>query len=251
MRADVAIGTDVAALGADGAGTGVVWLTRSERAVPPGDEWLSPAEEERAAGLIVAIRRRGWRLRRWTAKEGLVALLGPRVGPLSAIDVANRPDGAPVVWRSGKPLPVSLSLSDRAGWAACALAPAGVAVGCDLELIEPRSPAFVADWLTPAEQDLVARSADPALAANLVWSAKESALKVIGEGLRRPTRSVEVRVDPDAPGGRRFQPLLVSLTEGGELSGWWRRLGGYVLTLVDSDPGLPDPPTFLGGPVPR
>ena len=69
------------------------------------------------------------------------------------------------------------------------------AVGCDLELVEPRTPGFVADFLTAAEQQSVASRPDPDAAANLIWSAKESALKVLQTGLRRDTRSVEVAVD--------------------------------------------------------
>ena len=35
--------------------------------------------------------------------------------------------------------------------------------------------------------------------ANLIWSAKESALKVLRTGLRRDTRSVDVSLLPDPP----------------------------------------------------
>jgi len=228
---------------------GVVWLTRPDRAVPATDGWLSFAERDRAAAMTVPARVAGWRLRRWTAKEALSEVLGPALGWRCDIEIANHADGAPEAYWCGERLPFALSLTDRAGWAACALAPAPIAVGCDLELVEPRSPAFVADWFTPAEQAMVADAADPVLAANLVWSAKESALKVLRAGLRRSTRSVEVRVDPDAA-REAFRPLVVSLVEGGELPGWWRRLGPYVFTVaVDATEPI-GPPTFLGGPVP-
>jgi 4'-phosphopantetheinyl transferase len=222
---------------------------RVQAAVPQDESWLSTAEIERAAGLMVPARRRGWLLRRWTAKQALSAVFGPPLGRPSELEIANRDDGAPVVGWRGELLAVGISLTDRADWAACAIAPAGAAVGCDLELIEPRTAAFVADYFTPAEQRIVARSADRALAANLVWSAKESALKVTGDGLRRPTRSVEVQVDPAAT-GRGFSPLAVSLAEGGTLTGWWRRLGPYVLTLAAASPTPLEPPRFLGGPLP-
>ena len=229
----------------------VAWLTRPEQAVPYDDAWLSPGEAGRAAGLVVPARRSGWRLRRWAAKEALAAAFGAELGPPDEVEIANHPDGAPeVVWH-GAPLAVGLSLTDRAGWAACALAPDGVAVGCDLELIEPRSAAFVADYFTPAEQRTVRRCADAALAANLIWSAKESALKVLGAGLRRPTRSVEVRLQLGSgrdTGG--FHPLTVALAEGGTLPGWWRRLGRYVLTVATDSPEPLGAPIFLGGPLP-
>jgi 4'-phosphopantetheinyl transferase superfamily len=55
----------------------------------------------------------------------------------------------------------------------------GAAVGCDLELVEPSSPGFVRDFLTDIEQGYVAAQSDfdaRDAAANLLWSAKESAL---------------------------------------------------------------------------
>ena len=71
-----------------------------------------------------------------------------------------------------------------------------MALGCDLELVEPRSDRFVADYLTAAEQQLVLGAGpERDLVANLIWSAKESALKVLRVGLRRDTRSVEVTLD--------------------------------------------------------
>jgi len=233
----------------DGCPCGVVWLTRPDTAVPATDGWLSCAESDRAAAMTVPARVAGWRLRRWTAKEALGEVLGPALGWRCDIEIANDADGAPQARWCGERLPFALSLTDRAGWAACALAPARIVVGCDLELLEPRSRLFVSDWFTPAEQAIVAGAADPVLAANLVWSAKESALKVLRAGLRRPTRSVEVRVDPDAV-GVVFEPLVVSLGEGGELAGWWRRLGPYVFTVAHRGGEPVGPPTFLGGPVP-
>jgi 4'-phosphopantetheinyl transferase len=108
-----------------------------------------------------------------------------------------------------------------------------VAIGCDLELVEARTDAFVADYLTAAERDLVAaaRNADERYRlANLVWSAKESALKVLKTGLRRDTRSVEVELaDAEAAAWAR---LRVRCEEGPELPGWWRQYGQFLLTVV-------------------
>ncbi len=57
-------------------------------------------------------------------------------------------DGAPIG---------GVSISDRAGWAVCVTSPVGLpAGGCDLELVEPRSPGFGRDFFTVAEQRLVA-----------------------------------------------------------------------------------------------
>jgi 4'-phosphopantetheinyl transferase len=162
----------------------------------------------------------------------------------------------------GQPLGLDVSLTDRAGWAVCLVGSDLGAVGCDLEIVEPRSAGFVADFLTAPEQALVRAGAalggDGAhAAANLVWSAKESALKVLRTGLRADTRTVEVHLsdvtalapdpepDPDVPA--RWHPLTVA-THLGELPGWWRRDGVFLLTVVAADArALGEPPERLPG----
>ncbi|HLZ39079.1 MAG TPA: hypothetical protein VKP64_15325, partial [Mycobacteriales bacterium] len=79
--------------------------------------------------------------------------------------------------------------------------------------------------------------------------AKESALKVLRTGLRRDTRSVEVAVSLDQPVGE-WAPLQVRSTEGGEMPGWWRRYGAFILTVASTAPTPPpvaieEPPTLL------
>ena len=110
-----------------------------------------------------------------------------------------------------------MSLSDRAGWAVCLVGEALGRVGCDLEIVEPRSAGFVADFLTAAEQEYVAAqpAAERDAAANLIWSAKESALKVLQTGLRRDTRSVEVRVGTGPGGHDRVGPARGTRGGGG------------------------------------
>ena len=75
--------------------------------------------------------------------------------------------------------------------------------------------AFVADYFTPAEQALAHRAPserDWQRVTNLIWSAKESALKVLRTGLRRDTRSVEVTLgDGD---GDDWVPLTVEERRG-------------------------------------
>ena len=79
---------------------------------------------------------------------------------------------------------------------------ADTALGCDLELIEPRSRAFVNDWLAPAERALVAAAGAGRrdLVANLLWTGKEAAAKVRREGLRLDVRDAVV-----APDGTRLR----------------------------------------------
>ncbi len=206
------------------------WLRASADEVPPHDGWLAPAERAALAGLRVPSRRRDWRLGRWAAKRAVAAVLGQ--SPLDAIEVVAAPDGAPEIRLGGLPAPVAVSLTHRSGLAVCLVAGPGTAVGCDLELVEPRPPVFAADWFTRAElsQLEAAPAARRDLVVTLVWSAKESALKALREGLRLDTRDVHVRLGACA-GEEGWHPLTVTHA-GRPLAGWWRLDGGHALTAV-------------------
>jgi 4'-phosphopantetheinyl transferase len=205
---------------------GAGWLTRSHADVPAGDGWLGPRERAVLAGLRFEKRRADWRLGRWAAK----AALGPDVEILAAAD------GAPEAWRDGARLPVSVSLSHRAGLALVAVTEAPAVVGCDLEWLEPRSEAFVRDWLAPAEQALVGD--DRVRLANVVWTAKEAAAKVRREGLRLDVRAAVTRLPAgDADGWR---PWIVEWAgEGLVTRGWWREAHNFVLAVACEPPGPP------------
>ena len=73
---------------------------------------------------------------------------------LAAVELRPAPSGAPQVFLHGKPAPVVLSLSHSGGTGFCVVAPPGAEVGCDLERVEPRSPAFLADYFTDEERQV-------------------------------------------------------------------------------------------------
>lgn len=211
------------------------WLTRSLPDVPEGVAWLGSREREAAAGLR-GRRLQDWRLGRWTAKVAVAAWLDAGAG---RIEILAAPDGAPEVWLDGKPAPLSLSLSHRAGRALAVVAPAPATIGCDLELVEPRSDAFVREWLTADEQRSLWPLGGPArdLAANLLWTAKEAAAKVRREGLRLDLRRAAVQV---GRAGTGWRPLTVTWPEGGATTGWWREDDGWVMTIAGAPaPGVP------------
>src|SRR5215469_6885501 len=214
--------------------------------MPPAADWLSAAERGRADVLRYAKRRTDFMLGRWTLKLAVAKALGWPDDPavLARIEGRNAPSGAPLLYIDGQPADHGVSLSDRAGCAVCLIADRAIAVGCDVEIVEPRSDAFVRDYLTPAEQRL-ASAAGPARdqAANLVWSAKESALKVLTTGLRRDTRSVEVTVAELSPPERTWSALGVRTAEGADFPGWWRRSGPFLITACW--PGGGPPPAAL------
>ena len=179
-------------------------------------------------------RRLEYRLARWGAKAAIASSHGDSLG--GPIEIGHLPEGAPAGFVDGVELARRISMTDRAGWAVCAVGPPGVEVGVDLELVEPRSPAFVRDYFTVSEQALAldGSDADPVM-ANLVWSAKEAVLKVLRTGLRRDTRSVEIGGEPVEVG--RWVPF--SATARGDARsffGWWRRYGPFLLTIAADAP---------------
>jgi 4'-phosphopantetheinyl transferase len=225
------------------------WHSAREDEVPSGLEWLSPRERERADRMRYAKRRIDFLLGRYTAKSALLGVLDTALRPdldaLARVEIGNASDGAPEPKLDGSAAPVSLSMTDRAGWAVCLLGPQGRSLGCDLELVEPRTDLFIRDYLTAREAAAVMErpaGAERDLAANLAWSAKESALKVLRTGLRRDTRSVEVSYGTRDHEG--WHQLAVTVDEARVFPGWWQRFGDFVLTVAadDGDPLLPPIP---------
>ena len=216
------------------------WLTRSVADVPVDDGWLGPAEREVLAGLRFERRRVDWRLGRFTAKAAVACWLGL---PATGVEIVAASDGAPEARVNDDPAPVSLSLSHRAGRALAVVGEAGIAMGCDLELIEPRSRVFVTDWLAPAEQALVAGAgaSDRDLVANLLWTAKEAAAKARHEGLRLDPRhavTTPTGIGSTTPGWRGLE--VVWSDGGGRAVGWWRSERDWVMAIAgEPAPGVP------------
>ena len=224
------------------------WLEQTESDVPVENDWLSENEADSLSKLRFAKRRADWRLGRWTAKRALSLYLNVPAHPGVFKEMEIRPalTGAPEAFFASRPAQVTISLSHRAGIATCAVAMSGVEMGCDLEMIEPRSDAFVADYFTPDEQALVARSsaADRPRLLALLWSAKESALKALHAGLRLDTRSVVVSPFAEPFDLNCWSPLQVRYTGGQDFRGWWQLSGSMVRTVVATPPpGSPIPLT--------
>jgi 4'-phosphopantetheinyl transferase len=219
--------------------SGLGWLTRGLDDVPWHDSWLSEREREVVSRLRVDKRRSDWRLGRWAAKSVVASWRGV---PLDAIEVLAAPDGAPEALIDGRAASVALSLSHRAGWALATVCDAPAALGCDLELVEARSPAFARQWLRPVERELVGelRGERRDLAANLLWSAKEAASKAHREGLRLNVQQASVSPGPLTRAPGPWQPLRV-VWEGGAVElGWWRQESSWLMTIVsDLAPGPP------------
>jgi 4'-phosphopantetheinyl transferase len=231
----------------------VYWLQQVEANAPVDNDWLSTGEILRLSQMRVPKRQADWRLGRWTAKRAVTAYLNQRIdaAALATTELRPTPCGAPEVFVAGARAPVSISLTHRAGAAACVLGPPGAALGCDLEAIEPHSDAFVADYFTVEEQALVSQAppADRTRLLALLWSAKESALKALRAGLRLDTRSLAVDGADALCARHTWLPLLVRYNRTRKFHGWWRYAGGLALTVV-ADP-VPALPVRLSVPVGR
>ncbi len=160
----------------------------------------------------------------------------PRRGSRSTrarVEILPAQDGAPDVWLDARPAPVSLSLSHRAGRALVLVGDGARPLGCDIELIEHRSDAFVRQWLASPERALVAAARDATrrdLVANLIWTGKEAAAKVRREGLRLDVRHAVVSMESRADGD--WAGLQVTWPTGQVTSGWWRAEGEWVMSVA-------------------
>jgi len=213
--------------------------------LPSDDQWLDSHERQVQDGLHFRKRRCEWRLGRWTAKLAVAEFLGMATddASLKVVGIRAASDGSPGVLLPSASLPVSLSLSHRDGISLCAVSGAS-ALGCDLEVIEPHSRAFISDYFTAEEQHEIARvpETEARLLVTLFWSAKESALKALHTGLRLDTRSVSVRL-PEWSAAGAWSPLEVRYRNARVFHGWWQHSEPFVRTILADPP--PEPPIRL------
>jgi 4'-phosphopantetheinyl transferase len=196
-------------------------------------------------------RHADWRMGRWTAKQAAAFFLNlpSDISSLDDIEIRAASSGAPEIFLCDREAPAAISLSHTASTALCTIAAPDTCFGCDLETIEPRDAAFVADYFTPEEQSLIAASPAPdrPLILAVLWSAKESALKALRAGLRLPTTSVSVslnnqwrssldRREPNFSGQEEWFPLSARGPAGQIFRGYWLRQSNLVRTVVSAAP---------------
>ncbi|HEX8926889.1 MAG TPA: 4'-phosphopantetheinyl transferase superfamily protein [Terriglobales bacterium] len=231
----------------------VYWFRRTLEDVPASNLWLSAAEEQRLEALRIPKRRADWRLGRWTAKQAVSLCLNlpsDEYGALARLEIRASECGAPEAYLADERVDISLSLSHRDGVGICAIAPVGVELGCDVETIEPHSAEFIMDYFDIHELETVADAPgeDRILLVSLMWSAKESALKALKEGLRADARSVHIRLmdwDLQCREWNAFQAAVNDRV----YRGWWRSNGCSLYTFTADSPIAP--PTLLVAPEER
>jgi len=141
---------------------------------------LSPAETQRYSAFRLEKRRKEWLAGRLAAKTLLAAEDGAK--KLDAYEIAADAFGRP---SCGGRL---VSISHSNGWALAALKPGGAAfLGADLEMTEPRHPAWYRDYFHKAELP----EPDPSAATRL-WTIKEAVMKALGLGLMADPLDIRV-----------------------------------------------------------
>lgn len=211
------------------------WLTQHLSDVPETNEWLSTSEQDTLDKLKIPKRQMDWRLGRWTAKRLLASHFQTNhdLEDFSRIEIRAASDGAPEVFFKTQPARVSISISHSNGCGFCACSPPKLALGCDVEAVEKRGEAFIEDYLTAEEQDWVFSNPleNHPLLATLLWSAKESTMKALRQGLRLDTRSVEIHLNESSDNG--LSPFTAVFKKKKQtFTGWWRVYDKFVLTVV-------------------
>lgn len=217
----------------------VSYTTQSRQQLPADLDWLTPGERERLEGFRFDKRRRDWLLGRWAAKIALLGISGLSKRDIQRVEINSAPNGAPLPRLDGKPYRGALSLSHSHELAFSAVSRGAHALGCDIELVEPRSEVFVETWFTEAERVRV-EEASPSSRDSLVtmiWSAKESTLKALQTGLQVDTRSVEV-LDEGEIVDQYWGIARTVAEDAGEFSCVWRPHEEFILTIATRDPAV-------------
>jgi 4'-phosphopantetheinyl transferase len=219
-----------------------IWHRAGAGEVPADDEWLTGSERAVLARLAVVKRRSDWRLGRWTTKS-LVAAVSDV--PIRCVEIRAADDGAPDALVDGADAGWSVSLSHRDGVAVAAIAPRPTSVGIDLETLEPRSDAFVREWLSGDEQATLPIDGHARDVHVLrCWTGKEASAKVLREGLRLDVRRAVVTASPAAA---TWAPLEVRWgAEGIVHHGWWLQQDGTVVAVVTDPPTGPPSAAHVG-----
>lgn len=208
----------------------IFWTLQKRSQLPDGDFWLSAVEKERLSQLRFPKRRQEWLLGRWTAKTLLSSMA------MQQLSIENESSGAPFVTYKGIRLDGMLSISHRNDLAVAAwTVQPDLKIGIDLEKIEPKNDAFVNDFFTADEAEMVFRQEpmQQGLAASLIWSAKEAILKALQTGLHLDTRQVEVACENLTPPNDWQELSIKHCPSSAALQQlYWLCHSSYIVTLA-------------------
>ncbi len=217
------------------------WLVQNLSDVPDGEDWLSERERSVLSELHFSKRRNDWRLGRWTSKCACLSSRSDLVTSMNRIEIVAGDDGSPDIYLSdGDPAPISISISHSNNRGFCALSRERYPVGCDLERIEKKSLDFFEDYFTPEEIIFcrqTSRITYP-IACYLVWCAKETALKILREGLRRDTRSIQIKAEFPAEETEWARWIGHCRITSRTFHGFWRYDKEFMYTIGSDRPDI-------------
>ncbi len=215
--------------------------------------FLSQKEMDRLKNLKLEKRRKDWLLGRYAIKsliQEYLSLSHHQKISLNSIEIDNYEDGAPfyrlIGMRDFQEKLSYISISHSHETALCAIS--DFAIGIDLEFVETRSDAFIRDFFSEEELYFIG-SVDISLKhilANLIWSAKESILKVFHLGLTVDTRYVTCIPDENNPAEEVIYEFEIKLDDKihtkienhlkqKSLKGYWQVKNGFVYTFAVGD----------------
>ena len=145
----------------------------------------------------------------------LLAALQELGGPMPPLEITCGEAGKPAL--AGGP---EFSLSHSGERVLCALS--DEAVGADLQQLKPYNPALARRFFSKEEGAWLEEQRERDLAFSLLWSLKESYVKLLGSGIAKThLDSFTVRVLPD---GRAW-------IDGSDVKLWYSVCDGYVMAL--------------------
>ena len=186
-----------------------------------GGEGLSPYRREKLAGI--------------TAPKAYALSLGAERLLLAALKELGQPVAEPLditCGDGGKPAlkdGPAFSLSHSGERVLCALSDR--AVGADIQRLRPDHQALARRFFTAEEVAWLEAQQERELAFTLLWSLKESYVKLLGSGIAGGhLDSFTVRVLPD---GR-------ARIDGGSVKLWYAVCGGYVMAVCSHADAAPE-----------
>ena len=202
------------------------------------EEALTADERTEWSRLRHPDRRMDWLAGRMAAKS-LVCdyvrdFLGQGIEP-ERVQITKTEAGQPVVrfhppeQAPGRPPALTISHSSGTALAVLALSP-NLLPGVDIERVQPRSDAFVADYFTEAEAALEipgANSRDERITA--LWAIKEAVTKALGTGLAVSTHDIEITQMIAAREGNALEGKATIALKGEALDAF-NALGGAEMT---------------------
>ncbi len=217
-----------------------VWyLIQDITNVPTETGWLSPKEYKTVQSFKIEKRRNDWLLGRWTSKKLIQDYYLTRNFnyKLHELEIIAAENGQPQLFINGKTQRINFSISHSEGCAFCVLNGHASSIGCDIEALLPRSEGLMTDFFTKDEIVVVEKQLETdkkIFITNLTWSAKESVLKVLKEGLRIDTRKINV-FDFTQQITNEWKPFKSVYQETKkDFWGWYKKHQNFVLTCASS-----------------